>query len=219
VDHHHHPLQAHAEGETGVTGGIDSHSGKDRRIDHPAAADFDPFLALDAEAGNRHVDLEAGFGEGEEMGPETDPGLRTEELAEKEFHGALQVGQADPFIDHQGFQLGEKHAVGGVDLIPPETTARGDDFDRGLFFLHRADLHGGGVGAEQSPPQLSRRGKIEVEGVLFVARRVVGGGVQGVEVVEFGVDFRPGGEGESHAAEDVDAAVHQAGDGVPGAEG
>jgi hypothetical protein len=82
----------------------------------------------------------------------------------------------------------------------------------GLAVFHRADLHAGGVGAEEFAG-------IEVERVLFVAGRVVGGGVEGVEAVEFVFDFRAVGEGEAHAAEDADGLVADLGERVERAGG
>ena len=82
----------------------------------------------------------------------------------------------------------------------------------GLARFHGADLHAGGVGAQEFSG-------IEIEGVLFVARRVVGGGVEGVETMELVLDFRAIGEGEAHAAEDADRFVADQRERMQGAGG
>jgi hypothetical protein len=59
---------------------------------------------------------------------------------------------------------------------------------------------------------------VEVKGVGVVASRVIGGGVEGVEAVEFGFDLGTVGEGEAEAAEDLDRAILDKGEGVEGAD-
>ncbi len=67
---------------------------------------------------------------------------------------------------------------------------------RALF--HRANLHGGGVGAQQAAVG-------EVKGVLLVARRMIGGRVQRVETMPLRLDVRAIGEREAHAAENAES--------------
>jgi hypothetical protein len=102
--------------------------------------------------------------------------------------------------DVEAFELVEDREVGGVDLVAAVGRAGGDDAHRRLGVFHGADLHAGGVGAQEFAG-------VEIEGVLLVARRVVGGRVEGVETMELVLDFRAVGEGEAHAAEDGDGLV------------
>jgi len=158
------------------------------------------------------VDFKRGLGEGEEVRAETDFGFVAEHGAVEVFEGAFEVGEADVFVDVEAFELVEDGEVGGVDFIATVGGAGGDDFNGWGLFLHGADLHGGGVGAEEFSG-------VEVEGVGVVARGVVGGGVEGIEAMEFAFDFWSIGEGEAEAAEDLDGAVFDDGEGVEGADG
>lgn len=217
---HGEAIKAHAEGVAGQLGGIKSVVAaafvdglEDGGIDHAATGDFNPLglFAFDLEL---HIDLEAGFGEGEEVGAEADFGVVAEHGAVEEFERTFEVGEADVFVNVEAFELVEDGKVGGVDFIATIGRAGGDDFDgRGLLF-HGADLHGGGVGAEEFAG-------VEVEGVGVVPGGVVGGGVEGVEAVEFSFDFGSVREGEAEAAKDLDGAVLDDGEWVqgPGGEG
>ena len=67
--------------------------------------------------------------------------------------------------------------------------------DRNALQLHRADLDGRGVRAQQSTVA-------EIEGVVHRPRRVVGGDVERLEVVEVVLDLRAFRDAESRPAED-----------------
>ena len=158
------------------------------------------------------VDLEAGLGEGEEMGAETHLGLRSEDLAEEILECALEVGEGHAAIDVEPLELVEGAEVGRVDLVAAEGAAQGDDAHRRHFFLHRADLHGRGVGAQELAV-------FEIKGVGLIPRGVVGGRVERVEAMPLGLDLGPFGEGEAHAAEDADGFVEDEGEGMEPAFG
>ena len=218
VEDHGEAVEAEAEGEAGDFGGIEegvfaalADGFEDGGIDHAAAGDFDPAI-LFAFGFEFDVDFEAGFGEGEEVGAETDGGFGAEDFAEEVFEGALQVGEGDVFVDVEAFELIEDGEVSGVDFVAAVGGSGGDDAD-GEFFdgFHGANLHAGGVGAEKATV-------VEVEGVALVAGGVIGGGVEGVEAVPFGLDFGAFGEGEAHAAEGGDGEVADLGEGMDGAD-
>ena len=90
--------------------------------------------------------------------------------------------------------------MGRVDLVAAVGGAGGDDPNRRGLRLHGADLHAGGVGAEEFSG-------IKVEGIFFVSSRMVGRGVESVEAMELVFDFRAIGEREAHAAEDADGFI------------
>src|SRR5439155_1484127 len=73
------------------------------------------------------VDLGRRFGEREEARPEPDARLGPEEPPEKVDEHALQVGKADPFLDHEALDLLEHRRVGRVEVIAPVDGARHDD--------------------------------------------------------------------------------------------
>ena len=145
------------------------------------------------------------------MRAETHRRLRTEDLAEEELEGALEVGEADLVIDVQRLDLVEDAQVGGVDLVTAVGGTGGDDANR--QFLHRlqgADLHARGVGAHE--PAIG-----QIEGVALIARRVVGRGVEGVKAVPLGLNLRAVGQGETHAPQGAHRQVADLGERVQAA--
>lgn len=60
---------------------------------------------------------------------------------------------------------------------------------------------------------------VEIECIFFVTSGVIGGGVEGVEAMVFIFDFRAIGEGEAHAAQDLDRFIADQGEGVEAASG
>ena len=66
--------------------------------------------------------------------------------------------------------------------------------------FHRADLHGGSVGAQE--PAIR-----QIKGVGFVARRMIGRGVERVEAMPLVLDVGSLRERETHSAEKPDRAV------------
>ena len=217
MEDHGEAVEAHAEGEAGDLLGVEegvtasfADSGEDGGIDHAAASDFDPagFFAFGFEL---HIDLEAGLGEGEEVRAEADGGAGAEDLAEEEFQRAFEVGEGDVFVHVEGFDLIENAEVGGVDLIAAVGSTGGDDADgQGFHGLHGADLHAGGVGAEE----LAVR---HVKGVALVAGGVIGGRVQRIKAMPLGLDFGSVRQREAHAAEGAHGEVADLREWVQGA--
>ncbi|MNS99540.1 hypothetical protein D3C72_1339460 [compost metagenome] len=117
---------------------------------------------------------------------------------------ALQIGEADVFIDNQPFHLMEHRGVRLVVVITINA-ARRNNADWRLLVLHGADLHAGSLGAQQA------RG-VEPEGIVIGTRRVVTRNVQRVEVMIVVFNLRPGLYGETQFAEEgfdtVDGAGH-----------
>jgi hypothetical protein len=110
-----------------------------------------------------------------------------------------------------------------IEVVAAIDAAGHDDPDRRLVRLHVANLHGGGVGAEQGaaivgPAAIALNRPGEVEGVLHVARRVLGRHVQRVEAVPLVLDLRPLDDGEAHAREDLLHPVAHDGQRMPVAE-
>ena len=102
-------------------------------------------------------------------------------------------------IDRQPFHLVEHGRVRDVG-VPPVHAPRADDAHGRPLRLHRPDLHGRGVGAEQ-------RVLAQIEGVLHVAGGMVAGKVQRLEVVIVVLDLRPLGHREAQPHEDGDDLV------------
>lgn len=212
MEDHGEAVEAHAEGEAGDLLGVEegvatrfADGSEDGGIDHAAAGDFDPagFFALGFEL---HIDLEAGLGEGEEVRAEADGGAGAEDFAEEELQRAFEVGEGDVFIDVKCLDLVKDAEVGGVDLIAAVGGTGGDDADgQGFHGLHGADLHAGGVGAEELAIG-------HVEGVALVAGGVIGGRVQRVEAMPLGLDFGAIGEREAHAAEGAHGEIADLGE-------
>ena len=207
VEDHREAVEAEAEGEAGGGLGVEEvvatgfvHGGEDGGIDHAAAGDFDP-AGVFAFRFEFHVDLKARLREREEVRAEAHGGVRAENLAEEGFERAFEIGEADVVGDVEAFELVEDAEVRGVDLIAAIRGAGGDDADgQCLRGFHRANLHAGGVGAQQAAI-----GK--VEGVLLVAGGVIGGRVQRIEAVELGLDLRSLGQNEAQATQRADGEI------------
>src|ERR1043166_3425068 len=71
VEEHREPLEAHAEGVAGPDFRIVAHGLEDRRIDHAAAADFDPLLLHLRQMRCAQIDFEARLGIAEVVRTET----------------------------------------------------------------------------------------------------------------------------------------------------
>ncbi len=191
-------------------------------MDHAAAQDLQPVLAgadleLAALARAADVDLRRGLGEGKEGGPEaqrqiTDPEIGTAEGRER----ALQVAHVGRAVDHQALDLMEHRRMGGV-VVGAEGPARGDDPERWLMGLHVADLHRGGVGAQDLA--LAAFVLRQIEGVVLLARRVLGRDVEGGEVVKVVLDVGADSDAKAHLTEDGDDFLDGLADRMQAADG
>ena len=114
--------------------------------------------------------------------------------------GAGQVGERDAPVDDQALDLVEHRQVGGIGGVLAERAAGHDRVDGRRLGLHDPDLDRRGVGAQQGASGLA---EVDVERVVHVACRVALGEVEGLEVVEVGLDLGPLGHGEAEADEDV----------------
>src|SRR6267142_4514813 len=106
-------IDAEAEGPAGINLRIDFAGGENIGMDHAAAAQLDPFLAVF----EPDIDLGARFGEGKEAGAEADLGRAAEVGADELHDGAIEVHHGDVFIDHQCLELVEHEQVRGIDGV------------------------------------------------------------------------------------------------------
>ena len=107
-------------------------------------------------------------------------------------------------VDDQPLDLVEHRRVGRV-VIAAEGPPRHDDAQRRLLRLHRADLHGRGMGAQHQARAV--RAWRQIERVVLLARGMVRRDVERGEIVEIVLDMRPLGDDETHLAEDRDDLV------------
>src|SRR4051812_40117000 len=149
---HERPVDAHAEGETPVALGVDPTSGEHPRVDHAAAAPFDPALAATGTAvldGPRltpadeadHVDLGRGLGEREVRRSEPCRDPLAEHLLGEVVEGALEVGHRDALVDDEPLDLVEHRRVRRVVRVGAEDATRADHVDRRRPAEHGARLH------------------------------------------------------------------------------
>ncbi|MNY24408.1 hypothetical protein D3C86_1581200 [compost metagenome] len=117
---------------------------------------------------------------------------------------ALQVSEADVFVDNQAFHLMEHWGVRLI-IVVTVNAARRNNTDWRLLVLHGADLHARSLGTQQT------RG-VEPEGIVIGTRRVVSRNVQRVEVMIVVFNLRPGLNGETQFAEESFDTVDGTGD-------
>ncbi len=173
---------------------------------HAAAANFDPLFAA-FERFRFHVDLKTRLGERKIMRPKSHRRVGTEKLAHEEFKRPFQIGDADALVDVKPLDLMKLRAVGGVHFVAAVRGARRDHANRWRGRFHRPDLHGRGVGAQQTAVRQIKR-------VLFVSRRMIGRSVQRVETMPFRFDVGSIRQRESHAAKNRDGAIEHLGEGM-----
>src|SRR5688572_19962942 len=169
IAQHREALDAEAEGEAGVAFRIDADVAQHARMDHAAAEHFQPArAAIGLLPGD--VDFRRRLGEREIARAETHFEIAFEECAHEFAQCALEVGEAGMLVDQQAFDLVEHRRVGLVAVAAIHLAGR-DHAQRRLLaggdqILHVADLHAGGVGAQQAAVR-------KVERVVHRARRMV----------------------------------------------
>src|SRR5262249_15266026 len=175
VFQHGDAVDPHTPGEALVLVWIDAAVLEHVRMHHPAAEDLHPVLAfaethLVLALAALDIGFERGLGEREERGPEAHlhPVDLEKRLAEF-FKDPFQVTKMRAFVDDKALDLMEHRRVGlvGVDAIG---AARDDNADRRLLAHHGADLHRGGVGAQQKTGTIGLR--MEEERVVHLAGRM-----------------------------------------------
>ena len=120
--------------------------------------------------------------------------LREQAPDEVEEH-ALEITHAHALIDDERLELAEHRRVRGVVVTTIHDPGRDDAHGRRVR-QHRADLHRGGVRAQDLRLVLAFM-PFEVEGVLHRSCRVEFGHVERREVVPLILDLRPFGDGEA----------------------
>ena len=187
-------------------------------IDHAASENLNPagvfadvaaYPATDVAA---DIHLSRRFGEGEVGGAEPDFRMFTEHLLGKIHQGLLEVDKRYILVDVKPFNLVKDTVGPGRDRFVPENPAGEDHPDRRLCRLHRADLYGGGVGAQQDI-----RIPGNEEGILHIPGRMVGCEVKGGEIVPVIFDLRTVGNRIADPAKDLDNPVPHDRQRVPGA--
>src|SRR5580704_7978874 len=215
VFEHRQAIEADAPSEALIDLRVEAAIRKHIGMDHAAAEDFEPILALaepDLPAGTAalDVDLERRRSERKEAWTEAHADMRhfEESLAEFLQH-PLEVGERRALIDHQAFDLMEHRRMRLVG-IAPIGAAGADDPDRRLLGEHRAHLHRARVGAQNLPFALVIR--LEEERVVHLERRMAGREVELGEIVVVAFDVRPLGDGEAHLSENGGDLVHHLAD-------
>ena len=163
---------------------------------HAAAGDLEPFLAHLADERTAEIDLEARFGVGKVVWPESQLHFLAKQFLEDKLHRALEVANGDVFVDVQPLNLMKSGVVRGVCCVPAINAARHDDAHRRRRLFHHANLNRGSVRAQERP-----LAGVEEKCVLRVASGVVGRGVERVEAVVFRLNLGAIGHGEADFAE------------------
>ena len=152
----------------------------------------------------RHVDLDRGLGEREEVRAQADLAVGAEDRAGERQQRALEVGERDVLVDGEALDLVELRRVRRVGVAAVHAPGD-DDVERRRLGLHRPHLHRRRVGA-QDDVEGSRRHPARVRRRSVSDRRArgcVGVVVQRVEVVVDGLDLGPLGDPEAEAEEHV----------------
>ena len=188
---HNHTLQTDAEGVAGVFIRVDAAHLKHLGVNHAAAEDLDPALALAERAAFTvaavalDIHLRRRLGEREVMRTETNDRVLAVQLFGEQLEDTLEVRHADALIDNQTLDLMEQRRVGCVNGVRTVNTARRDNADRRLALFHRADLHRGGLRAQKNAAVLG-----QVERVRPLAGGVPLSGVELCEVILGLLDLR-----------------------------
>src|SRR5690606_7153327 len=173
VAQHESAFDAHTEREPGVDVRVDARGAQHVRVDHAAAAPFDP-AGSPLLLREPQIHLGAGLGEGEEARAQPGARLGPEHGAGEVVQGALQMRHGQPCVDGEALDLVEDRRVRRVEGVGAEHLAGTRDVQRHAPGEHGAGLHGRGVGAQDevrvSPGAL---GRVDVEGVLHLPCRMV----------------------------------------------
>src|SRR5580700_1522813 len=163
------------------------HKPIDGRIDHARAEELDPSriftkpaTAAPADEAGR-IDFDGRFGEREIARAQARFSGGPKEFAHEILDCALEFAEGDVRINRETFYLVEHVGVGRVWIITAVDLSRHDDAYGRLLLLHRVNLHGRGVRAQQM--RLRSRWKIEIERIHHVARRVMFRDIQRLEIV------------------------------------
>ena len=127
----------------------------------------------------------------------------------------------DALVDDEAFDLMEHRGVGSV-AVRAVDPARSDHPQGCALRNHRADLDRAGVRPEQHLlPGCGLQIPLgsHVEGVVHGPRGVAFGHVKRGEIVPVVLDFRPGGDRETHVGKDLGELVHHLADRVDRAFG
>jgi hypothetical protein len=130
------------------------------------------------------------------VGAELGAPLLAEELPQQEVERPLQVGERDPLVDGEAFDLVEDRRVRGIRGVAPVDAAEGGDVDGRLLRLHRADLGRGRLRAQH-------RLVVEEQRRERRAGRVPGRERERVEVVVGGLDLATVDDAVAEPEEDV----------------
>ena len=216
---HRDALDTHAQGETGVTVGIDAVQGQDIRVHHAASEDFKPsgslahIASLAVAEGTGDVHLGGRLREGEIGRAQADAGVGAEQLLGEVGQRLLQVGEGDTLIDIKGFNLVEHAVRTGGNRLVAEDAPGGDEADGEGVGFHVAHLHGRGVGTEQDIGVF-----LDEKRVLHITGRMLFGEIEGGEDMPVVLYLGSFGDGKSEAGKDIEYLILDHREGMPRAE-
>ena len=172
------------------------------RIDRAAAADFHPARALATTATlataehAAHVHFCGRFREREEARTEASLDACTKEFVHEHLEHALEVGEANVFVNDKTFALLEHRSVCCI-VIDAEHVARSNHAERRLVRFHVVNLGARCVRAEHDLV-------VHVERVLHVAARMVRRSVERFKVVPIRFDVATEVHIKTHLRKEVD---------------
>ena len=111
VEEHREAFDAHAERVAAPNVRVIADGLEHCRIDHAAAADFDPWPLHFREMRGGEVDFEAGLGVAEVVRAETRLGVFAEERREDVVEQRLQVADGDVLVDVEALELVDRKSV------------------------------------------------------------------------------------------------------------
>ena len=161
---------------------------------HAATQHFQPFAVF-----AHHVNFRRRFSEREVGWTETNLQVFLKEVVQEIVQRALQVGEADVFINNQTFHLVEHWGMGLIVIVTIDATRR-DDADWRFLILHGTDLYARGLGTQQT------RG-VKPESVVVSACRMMARNIQGIEVVIIIFNFRASRHGKAELTEETFNAI------------
>src|SRR5712691_6554172 len=151
------------------------------------------------------IKLGARFGKWEVRGPKAGDSLWTKHAAQKLRYSTLQMCHGDSPVDAQSLNLKEHRIVSRVRRVTTKNPARRDHANWRTTSLHGVYLHCRGL---RTQCKSVRR----VERVLRCARGVVLRNVQGIEIVEVGLNLPIVLDRVAKSDEDVLDSLTQEGD-------